>query len=471
MGPGAVDTAEASADAIEAAVVRRITPDEPTVERLRQAREHLLERARAAAAARKSPVARCLIAGSAARSTFLADRLDIDLFLLFPTSLDRARLESEGLALAADLLQEPETRYAEHPYLRGRFEGFPVDAVPGYQVDDPSHPMSAVDRTPFHQAYLEARATPTTPREVRLTKQFLRGIGAYGSEARTAGFSGYLVELLVLKFGGFRPLLGAARRWRLPVRLAHDPTARPVVPDDVALVLDDPVDPHRNVATALSRRNLSLFILAASAYLDAPSARFFEPTVAPRLSLATARERLTERGSHVAILRLPRPRLVDDILYPQLRKAERATAATALRLGFHVLGTASGVGESSLVLLLEVADPSLGALALHEGPPAGIDRGAEFVRKWTSSEARVLQGPYVDEGGRLAVELHRAERALEPLLTRSLADLPIGRDLKEALPREARFEPISEAIATPELERALGELLLKRLPWLEPSRP
>ncbi len=409
---------------------------------------------------------RCLVAGSAARGTFLADRLDLDLFLLFPPSLDRASLEREGMAVARELLDRTETRYAEHPYLRGRFDDFAVDAVPGYAIDDPSHPLSAVDRTPFHQRYLAARTTPTLVEEVRLTKQFLRALGIYGSEARTGGFSGYLVELLTLRFGSLDGLLEESERWRIPVHLPTDPNARPRVPVDVALVLDDPVDPNRNVATALSRRNLALFILAAGEYRARPRSEFFELRTRTPPEISESIDRIRDRASHVSVLALPRPALVDDILFPQLRKAERAVAEAATRLGFQVLGAASAAGEGGLVIVVEMSTPELPRVRVHEGPPAGIDRGAEFLAKWTDAGAGVLQGPYLTEEGKLAVDTIRAERGAEALLTRELPRLPIGKDLHADLDPGASFRPLAEAGDRPELRQALGELLDRRLPWL-----
>ncbi len=269
--------ATAEADRLESTIASRIAPAPVFLKKLAQVRADLVERVEAAAKARSSPLVRALVAGSAARGTFLSDRLDVDLFLLFPPELSRDRLREEGLALGQAVLTHTETRYAEHPYLRGEFEGFRVDAVPGFSITDPSQPLSPVDRTPFHQEYLSGRETPEIVSQVRLAKQFLRTLGVYGSEAKTEGFSGYLVELLVLRFGSMRGLLRAARTWRLPVRLAEAGKEPPRLPADVALILADPVDPHRNVASALSRRNLALVILAAAAYLERPSERWFDP--------------------------------------------------------------------------------------------------------------------------------------------------------------------------------------------------
>ncbi len=463
---GAEATAEA--DRVEAEVGARIAPTTEFLGRVAAVRTELVRRVEEAARSRSSPMVRALVAGSAARGTFLSDRLDVDLFLLFPPDLPRDRLREEGLALGRAVLTNTETRYAEHPYLRGEFEGFRVDAVPGFAVDDPSHPLSPVDRTPFHQEYLAARETPEMVGEVRLAKQFLRTLGVYGSEAKTEGFSGYLVELLILEFGSLRGVLRAARSWRLPVRLAPPGKEPPRLPAEVALVLADPVDPHRNVASALSRRNLALVILASTAYMEAPSAQWFAPHPRTPLPRAEALARLQERTSHITVIRLPRPDLVDDTLYPQVRKAERAIAEEIGRSDFEVLGSASVVGPDRVLVVLEVAHSHRSAVRRQDGPPPGLDRVGSFLGKWTAADAPVLQGPYVRSDGSLGVETRRTERDVEAVVRAVLPRLALGKDLTPPDPGKVEVHPLAGAPDSPALEEALRELLGKRLPWLGP---
>ena len=221
-GPGPAPTAQA--DAVEREVSARITPSAEFLDRVSRVRAALIERVTAAAKARSSPLTRALVAGSAARGTFLQDRLDVDLFLLFPPDLPRERLREEGLALGRAILSETETRYAEHPYLRGKFEGFTVDAVPGFAITDPSHPLSPVDRTPFHQEYSPLGKPLRSWVRYGSRSSSSDSLGVYGSEARTEGFSGYLVELLVIRFGSLRrllspPAIGACpSAWPSPAR-------------------------------------------------------------------------------------------------------------------------------------------------------------------------------------------------------------------------------------------------------------
>ena len=457
----------ALADAVEREVADRIAPPAEFLERVARVRTALLERVTTAAQSRSSPLVRALVAGSAARGTFLQDRLDIDLFLLFPPDLPRDRLREEGLALGRAVLSEPETRYAEHPYLRGRFEGFMVDAVPGFAIRDPSHPISPVDRTPFHQEHLAARETPEIVAQVRLAKQFFRSLGVYGSEARTEGFSGYLVELLVIRSGSLRALLTEARSWRVPVRLAEPGREPPRLPAEVALVLADPVDPNRNVASALSRRNLGLFILAASAYLAAPSVRFFEPRSRAPLGREDALRGLQRRGTHVTVVTLPRPELVDDTLYPQVRKAARAVAEELARSDFSVLGETSAADAQAVVLAVELAHPRRPQVRLQDGPPAGIDRTGHFLTKWGPRSDQVLQGPYVRPDGSLGVETHRVDRDAESVVRAAFPRLSLGKDLTPRDPGQFRVDALADAPEGPALGEALSDLLAKRLPWLD----
>ncbi len=461
------DRSAADANRIERAVLERIRPSSDLLARVARVREELVRRFEAEAARRGVPLVRAVVAGSAARETFVNGRLDIDLFLLYPPDTPREVLEREGLALGGAVLERTERRYAEHPYVRGEFSGFRVEAVPGYAIDDPSKPISAVDRTPFHHAYLSVRQTPEMKDQVRLTKQFLRTLGLMGSDVRTGGFSGYLVELLMLEFGTLDGLLRAARDWPIPVRVGASSVDPRRLPGEVALVLIDPVDPGRNVSSALTRQSLGVFILAAREYLRAPSARWFEPPPPRELSPDAAAARVARRGTTVAVVEMSRPaNVVDDTLYPQLRKAERALRDALERAEFTVVGTATAADADRLVIAVEVASATLPAVVAREGPPPGLDRSSGFLERWDQRrDDAVLQGPYVAPDGHLRVETVRKYRTLDDAIAGLFEGISIGKDLIAARSRGWRATPLSGAADTPALREALVQLLDKRFPW------
>ena len=85
---------------------------------------------------------------------------------------------------------------------------------PCYKIEDASQKLSAVDRTPLHTKYVKENLKENQKSDVRLFKQFLRGISCYGAEAEIEGFSGYLCEILVIKYKNFKGLIENASKWK-----------------------------------------------------------------------------------------------------------------------------------------------------------------------------------------------------------------------------------------------------------------
>jgi len=410
-----------------AAVERRVTPEAEERERLAAAAETVVERASAAAA--DLPVEADVVqVGSTARDTWIAGDRDIDVFVRFPPNISRERLEEYGLTVGSAVLPDGREEYAEHPYVTGQFDGFDVDLVPCYAVDSATDIQSAVDRTPFHTRWLAEHLDEDLAADVRVAKALLKGVGVYGSDLRTEGFSGYLTELLVPEYDGLRPLLAAAADWSPPVRF--DPADHGTATFDDPLVVIDPTDPERNVAAVLSATNLARFQHHARDLRADPREAVFERNAPEPLSAAAVRERVVDRGTTPLAIRVSAPDLVDDQLYPQLRRSLRGIADDLGRRGFDVLRTAAWVAESA-VLFVEVSVPERPAVERHEGPPVAVRSHAEeFYEKYADDP--IAYGPFVD-GRRYVVERRRPFRTAGAVL-RSDAVFDVG--LSPAVERE-----------------------------------
>jgi tRNA nucleotidyltransferase (CCA-adding enzyme) len=420
-----------SDDALEtvlAAVERRVTPEDEERERMRAAASDLVERAEAALA--DLPVeGDVLRVGSTARGTWVAGDRDIDVFVRFPPEIPRADLEEYGLTVGRSVLPEGREEYAEHPYVTGTYQGFDVDLVPCYAVEDATEIESAVDRTPFHTRWLDAHLDDELAADVRVAKAFLKGIGAYGSDLRTEGFGGYLTELLVWEHGGFAPLLRAAADWSPPVRF--DPEDHGTATFDDPLVVIDPTDPERNVAAVLSARNLARVQHHARRLLDDPDEAAFERTSPEPLSAGAVREHVRRRGTTPLALRFDAPDAVEDQLYPQLRRSLGGLVDELDRRGFDVLRSAAWADESA-VLLIELAVAELPAIERHEGPPVAVRAHAEgFHDKYADDPD--AYGPFVD-GGRYVVERERASRTAAGLVeSDAVFDVGLGPAVEHEL--------------------------------------
>jgi tRNA nucleotidyltransferase (CCA-adding enzyme) len=392
-------------DAVVAAVHDRITPDEAERARLESVAAELTARAEAAVD-ELGVDADVVRVGSTARGTWLAGDRDIDLFVRFPDDLSRERLEAYGLAVGNHVLPEGHEEYAEHPYVKGEYDGFDVDCVPCYDVDSAAEIQSAVDRTPFHNAYLDERLDEALAGEVRVAKAFLKAVGAYGSNLRTKGFSGYLVELLVLEFGGFRELVEAAADWNPPVRFDPEGHGTREYSDDLVVV--DPTDPERNVAAACSATNVARLQHYSRDLLADPRESLFEPRASAPLDAAGVREAVRERGTEPVVVRFETPDVVEDQLYPQLDKSLAGLRDELARRGFDPLRTARFATDEHAVLLVECGVAERPRIERHEGPPVGVRAHAEgFYGKYAADGD--VYGPYIEDG-RYVVEREREFR-------------------------------------------------------------
>ncbi len=265
-----------------------------------------------------------MICGSVAKGTWLSNKNEIDLFLLFSPSLPRKKLEEEGLKAAKSIIKKLrgkyEIAYAEHPYLRGHARKYQIDIVPCYDIKNPEKIQSAVDRTPHHVRYIKQNLL--YPDEVRLLKQFCMANRVYGADVKTLGFSGYLCELLILKYGGFQDLVREASKWRAGhvIIFTEIDKKHAIQKFKNPLIVIDPIDRNRNVAAAVSVESFYKFVKACKEYMRRPSIEFFFPKKIKPPSVREIAKKIQSRGTEFFVLEFKRPDVVDDVLYPQARR-------------------------------------------------------------------------------------------------------------------------------------------------------
>ena len=402
----------------------------------------------------------CEMVGSAARKTWISGEHDLDMFIMLPTTLSREELEVEGLRIAksvADRANSFEMRYAEHPYIHARFGEYRVDLVPCYRVKSVRELKSAVDRTPFHNQYVLSRIRGLED-SVLLLKQFMKRSGVYGSELRVRGFSGFLCELLVLRYGSFLEVLEAASDWREGILIkpgvstdtsrraagrgigagtgtGADAEIAPGNPWEPLCVID-PTDPNRNVAAALSLDQFYTFVDASRGFLAEPSIGYFFAEPKPRMTEHELLAAIAARGTDLIAVVFEIPDMVEDIVYPQLYKMEQSVLTLLKEHGFAVhrssvgvqVQSAGGAGDN-VVLLIELMSGALPPLMKHNGPPVYMREHAErFKMKFEDEET--FSGVYI-ENGRYVVDTYRKYASAKHLLESKLLSCALGKQMYE----------------------------------------
>ncbi len=221
-----------------------------------------------------------VVAGSFGKGTQLKDKKDFDVFVIYPPSLEKDKFVEEGLSLGQKVFKGNfwEKAYSQHPYIRGIINGHKVEIVPAYKIEPNEPIISAVDRTVLHLMFVLKNMSEIQKDETRLLKYFMQYVGCYGADTSVSGFSGYLCELLILFYGDFETVIEKAANWEGAIKFTllkeqHVNLAR----FSDSLVAIDPIDDNRNVASAVSLKQMSLFISASRSFLENPSMDFFRP--------------------------------------------------------------------------------------------------------------------------------------------------------------------------------------------------
>jgi len=353
--------------------------------------------------------------GSAARDTGLRGGRDIDLFVAFPKECAREYIIDTTIRATRKAIPAAwEMHYAEHPYLQARVAGYQVEVIPCFKIHFHEKLKSAVDRSVLHMAYLQERLTPEQRSDVRVLKAFLKNSGIYGAELEIEGFSGLVCEQLILNYRSlFNLLKAAAFEWRLPVLVDLERAyPSPAQQEELykrfphPIILIDAVDRNRNAGAPVSWENASRFVALARAFLAKPSQEFFFRKVRHYTSAEISKS-LKARETYLAVLRMPRPDLVSDILFPMLRRASSSLRRHMTLADFWIVGHTSFCTEKECLLLLELEEEKAHAIKRVTGPPLNQQ---ESVERFLKAHLKgILRGPYID-GDRTYYELKRENR-------------------------------------------------------------
>ncbi len=372
-----------------------------------------------------------ILAGSYTRGTYMPDKKEFDVFIMFPEDTPRQKLEKLGIEFGKKITRKLKGRhqiaYAEHPYVRSRVGQYAIDFVPCYKLKSADKIKSAVDRTPFHNRWLQSVFRPDLVPEVRLLKRFAKGIGVYGSDTRVLGLSGYLCELLIVHYGSFRAFLRECSKWEAG-QVFIDPERHHHAPEEILprfkgqpLVVIDPVDPKRNVAAAVSPANFAKLVDSCRRFMKKPSSRFFFPP-ARKITLGRIEKEVKKRKTLMLGITFRQPQVIQDVLWPQLRRAAKRLRDIMEEYEFHVVGydvwsdPEFTKGECLILLEMEVWDlPNVRRIV---GPRTHVKRHSESFLKKYRPLGRIL----VDDEGRWVAEVPRKWKQAEAKMRDSLSD-------------------------------------------------
>lgn len=227
---------------------------------------------------RKQVLATVVLGGSLAKNTYLKGDHDVDVFVRFSPSYDDEHLSDLLEKVLHGIFQDVVRVHGSRDYFHVQQGEYLFEFVPVLQISSWVEARNVTDMSPLHVQYVTQHIDkkPELADNIRLTKQFCKAAKVYGAESYIGGFSGHVIDLLNIHYGGFHELLAAAVKW--PAKVVLDPEHHLTNPMEqlndaklqAPLVIVDPVQPDRNSAAAVTATAFNKFRTTAKMYIKAP---------------------------------------------------------------------------------------------------------------------------------------------------------------------------------------------------------
>jgi len=353
-------------------------------------------------------ILKVIVGGSFAKGTWLENDTDIDFFVMIEPTVERNEFEELGKSIGFHALKKynPYLRYSEHPYVEGKVNGIRINIVPCYKVQLNKW-KSAADRSPFHTIFMETKLNEFLKSEVRVLKKFLKSIGIYGSQISVSGFSGYVTEVLILKYGSFRNVLQTFAELKPNYIVSlESPDQSAIEKFRSPIIIIDPIDSNRNLGAAISAECLAKFVLASRLFLKAPSTKFFIKSSRSNTKI------ISNIKSNLLIIDFKIQIRSPDILWGQLKKKLTSISKQLANTGFEIIKKFCFTDEQEhAVFIFMVKYTNLSKINLNVGPKIFLKnetdsyikkRGKKSIMTWTDDMTIVS----IEERDKMSIKEH-----------------------------------------------------------------
>lgn len=332
--------------------------------------------------------AEAVVGGSVAKGTFLKGEHDVDIFVLFNKD---GNLSDELFNVLKGIFKDVETIKGSRDYFQVRLYGLNFEIVPVLRIKNAKEAKNIMDVSPMHAEWVKKHLNDKLKDDVRLLKQFCRAQNVYGAESYIKGFSGYVLEVLIIYYKGFDNLLKNAVDWKKGVIIDVAKHKSRINKSKLGpLVVIDPVDSKRNAAAALSEEKFKRFIAGCKGYLNNPRDEFFEKR----------RIRLKDLSDKDVVLRAVPLEGRRDVVGAKLLKTLENIGKMLKEEGY-VIKESDWYWDNNVLFWFKVKSVELPPFKKHYGPPMHMkDNVEDFKLRWEGY--RIMK-----EGDRLYVNIPR----------------------------------------------------------------
>ena len=325
--------------------------------------------------------AKAVFGGSFAKGVWLKGDYDVDIFVKF-----NIRYKTDELS---DLLEKSLKKF-KPVRVHGSRDYFHIknsinyEIVPVLDIKNSKDAKNVTDFSPLHVKWVNSKGNKIKD-EIMLTKKFMKAQGIYGAENYIRGFSGHVVDILVIYYDGFLQLLREATKWKakqiIDIKNNYKGKALLMInksKTEGPLVIIDPVQPDRNAAAAVGDEKFNKFIKSAKEFLRNPSRRLF---VEQKINI----EDLKKNKSSI-LIEIKSLSGKEDIVGAKILKSFDFIKKELTEFGIIKSGWQWDKKEKAIFWFL-VKNKQLPKTFIREGPPLKL---TEHVKKFKQKHKRTI---------------------------------------------------------------------------------
>ncbi|MFH1316001.1 MAG: CCA tRNA nucleotidyltransferase [Candidatus Woesearchaeota archaeon] len=330
--------------------------------------------------------ARAELGGSGAKGTWLREAYDADIFVRFDYK-EYSEKSDELSEILQKIMKKCKFQFSRlhgsRDYFQIKKRGFTIEIIPILNIRKSSMAKNITDVSPLHTAFVKKYKDLRD--EIRLAKQFCKSNNVYGAESYIQGFSGYVIEILVIYYGGFLKLLKSSKRWGdkqvIDLKNYHNNVFMEINKSKLEspLIVIDPVDPRRNAAAALGKEKYGIFLDKSEMFLKKPNMQYFEIEKIDAIKLKNR-----YKGKNLILVEAEGLEGKEDVVGSKLRKAYEHIL-DGLK-DFQVKETNWSWDFKKAIFWFNVGKKEIDKIEIKEGPPVKIkDHTKNFIKRYRNS--------------------------------------------------------------------------------------
>jgi len=273
-------------------VLKSVEPEKEEVKKINQILGEIEKRINQSLKSKKI-TANLFVGGSFAKNTLIKKKeYDIDLFLRF----DKKHGSKNISNLTESILKTKNKKSFKLSKIHGSRDYFKLqvdknlvfEIIPVLKIKNPREAENITDLSYSHVRYINKNVkSQKILNDIKIAKAFCHANNCYGAESYVKGFSGYGLELLTHKYGGFEKFLkamvkiGKGKKEIIDIE-KHHKSKKTILLDlnasklNSPVILIDPTYKQRNALAGLGQETFEKFQATAKAFLRKPSLKFFE---------------------------------------------------------------------------------------------------------------------------------------------------------------------------------------------------